>query len=95
MCVSVIEIDCVLDAVKGERNCLAGRGAVKVIFQKGYYSSCHRKSIGLRTRLGWMFDYETQGKFEGLQSPEGTAEDCADAACGLQGTSVAALLSAS
>jgi hypothetical protein len=40
-CMSIIEIDCIFDPVKGKQNCLACLGAVEVIFQKGYYSLCH------------------------------------------------------
>ncbi|MCU1531317.1 MAG: hypothetical protein JWO49_888 [Arthrobacter sp.] len=49
----IIEISGIVDAVQGKQNCLAGLGAVEVIFQKGYYSLCHKKSIGLRTRAAW------------------------------------------
>ena len=52
-CMSIIEIDCIFDAVKGKRNCLTCLGSVEVIFQKGYYSSCHKESIGLRTLVAW------------------------------------------
>jgi hypothetical protein len=37
----IIEIDCIVDAVKGKQNCLTCLGSVDVIFQKGYYSLCH------------------------------------------------------
>ena len=52
VCMSIIEIDCIFDAVKGKRKCLTCVGAVEVIFQKGYYSLCHKKSLGPRTLVG-------------------------------------------
>jgi hypothetical protein len=68
-CMSIIELDCIFDAVKGKQNCLTCLGAVEVIFQKGYYSLCHKKSIGLHTRAAWpLFAYEAQAAIPGVQS---------------------------
>lgn len=46
-CMSVIEVNCIFDAIEGKHQRLTCLGAVEVIFQKGYYSLCHKKSIGV------------------------------------------------
>ena len=41
-CMNIIEIDRIFDAIKGKQKCFTCLGAVEVIFQKGYYSLCHK-----------------------------------------------------
>lgn len=48
---SVVEIYCIFDAVKGNK-------ILSVAFEpsksnKGYYSWCHKRSMGVCARLGW------------------------------------------
>lgn len=42
---SVIEIDCIFDAVQGKQNRVPCLGALEVIFQKYYYSLCHLERL--------------------------------------------------